>query len=162
MNRRHPKMVYFARCVDGTGPIKIGCSAWPRIRVKELSGIFKAKLELLAVVPGGFTGEHNVHLKFASDGLGREWFTASAELLVFIDQAKTTGKLPFPTDERREEIFAERYLAGETLQAIASDYGLTRERVRQVLRSHGVPSLGHRARPWPAWLTERIALRDAA
>jgi transposase len=46
--------------------------------------------------------------------------------------------------EQRQRVFAERYLAGETLQQIADDYGLTRERVRQVLRRIGVPSLGHR------------------
>jgi hypothetical protein len=34
---------------------------------------------------------------------------------------------------------AERYAAGATLAAIAADYGLTRERVRQILRRHGGP-----------------------
>ena len=45
--------------------------------------------------------------------------------------------------ERAAE-FRRRYEGGETLQQIADDHGLTRERVRQILRKIGVPSLGHR------------------
>lgn len=45
--------------------------------------------------------------------------------------------------ERNRE-FARRYLGGETLQAIGDDYGVTRERVRQILRAMGVDSLGRR------------------
>lgn len=37
------------------------------------------------------------------------------------------------TDPRAAEM-ANRYAAGETLAVIAADYGVTRERVRQILR----------------------------
>jgi hypothetical protein len=40
--------------------------------------------------------------------------------------------------ERREVIIAARYRAGETLQEISADYGITRERVRQILVSLNV------------------------
>lgn len=47
-------------------------------------------------------------------------------------------------DAQRAEEFSRRYLAGETLKAIGDDYGISRERVRQVLRKTDVPTLGHR------------------
>jgi transcriptional regulator with XRE-family HTH domain len=40
----------------------------------------------------------------------------------------------------RAEGMSARYEAGETLAAIAAYYGLTRERVRQILRKHGGPT----------------------
>ena len=48
------------------------------------------------------------------------------------------------SDPARAEEFKRRYLGGETLQQIAIDYGLTRERVRQILRKTNVATLGHR------------------
>jgi len=48
---------------------------------------------------------------------------------------------------RRAVEMAERYHKGDTLDAIGKDYGLTRERVRQILRQYGVESLGLRQRP---------------
>lgn len=47
-------------------------------------------------------------------------------------------------DPKRAAEFARRYIAGDTLEAIAKDYSVSRERVRQVLRKCGVPSLGLR------------------
>lgn len=44
--------------------------------------------------------------------------------------------------DKRDEFIAKLYRSGLTLQAIASRYGLTRERVRQILRRDGVPSMG--------------------
>jgi len=48
------------------------------------------------------------------------------------------------TNRQRIGTISARYAAGETLQAIAKDYGITRERVRQLLRKAGVPSAGWR------------------
>src|SRR5687768_4747766 len=39
-----------------------------------------------------------------------------------------------PRDEARAAEFRRRYLAGETLREIGDSHGITRERVRQVLR----------------------------
>lgn len=56
-------------------------------------------------------------------------------------------------DMARAAEFARRYLAGETMKAIADDWHLTRQRVQQILRETGVPSLGfrlgNRAKPRP-------------
>lgn len=63
--------------------------------------------------------------------------------------------------QARCDEFRRRYLAGETLQAIAADHGITRERVRQVLSKAGVPSLGyrdeHKRKPHPLTEAERRA-----
>ena len=45
-------------------------------------------------------------------------------------------------DEGRAKEMARLYQSGLTLQAIGVKYGLTRERVRQILRKSGVPSRG--------------------
>lgn len=152
------RVVYFLRREDGTGPIKIGCSTAPEWRATDMGYALKAKVVVLAAAPGDFFAEGNVHRKFAHlnepqkwavhrpypFGGANEWFSAAPELLAFVAEVARIGSLPLAPEEQRERIFATRYLAGETLQAIASDYGLSRERVRQVLRDIGVPSRGHR------------------
>lgn len=152
------KLIYFLRRTDGTGPIKIGCSAHPKGRATQLQSDHRATFEILAEAAGDFILERNLHLKFAalkteipqrSDratpiGGASEWFAAEPELLDFIEKVKRDGRITLPTTDCRERIFATRYQSGETLQQIANDFGITRERVRQVLRQTGVPSAGLR------------------
>jgi len=154
------RQVYFMRRVDGTGPIKIGCSDYPKSRAAQLSSDYGCAIEVLATVPGDFIDERNLHLKLAryrcAPPFGRqserktpvgghsEWFEPSPAVLAVLGEAVATKRVPLTKAERREKLFAERYLAGETLQQIADDYGITRERVRQILRRAGVPSLGMR------------------
>lgn len=152
------KQIYFLRRVDGTGPIKIGCSKRPEARCKQISSDAKAAMRILATAPGDYQDERCLHLKFAADrvkpewaksrpypfGGEKEWFAATPELLALAEKVASSGKLVFRLEDRRDLIFAKRYLNGDTLQAIASDYGLTRERVRQVLRKAGIASLGLR------------------
>lgn len=47
-------------------------------------------------------------------------------------------------DPKRAEKMAKLYREGATLADIGKQFGLTRERVRQILRKHGVESLGRR------------------
>jgi len=44
--------------------------------------------------------------------------------------------LEYPTQERNETIVA-RVTAGESLQAVANDYGVSRERIRQICKANG-------------------------
>lgn len=147
-------MIYFARLTSGEGPIKIGCSDYPLARVKQFASDVKMAFVVLAQAPGDFTTENNLHHKFAEDrtdppfeqvrdypvGGPREWFSPSPRLIAYIEIVKRTGKIHLMDHERREQIFGQRYLSGETLQSIAVDFGMTRERVRQVLNQHGYPS----------------------
>lgn len=152
-------VIYFAQRADGTGPIKIGVSAHLESRMRQMSSDYRASFTVLATAPGDYMLERNLHLKFAKHRVevrkrrkGREtvipgcneWFAACPEVIAFIAKVKRTGIIKLPKSDCRERIFAERYLAGETLEQIAADFDITRERVRQVLRSTGVPSLGYR------------------
>ncbi len=147
------QFIYFIRRADGEGPIKIGCSGWPQIRLLQLNCDHKADLCIIAVAPGDFATESNLHRKFGADrvvvslprrsytyGGQNEWYTATPALLTYIDHVKATGTIALDPAERRELVYRDRYLAGETLRSIGDSYGITRERVRQILHKHGYPS----------------------
>lgn len=140
------RYIYFAKCVDRPSPIKIGCSSGPAARVKQLGFDLAAEVSILAQAPGDFTLERNLHHKFRhlrADCPARqdrpnvpgrtEWFTPTDELLAFIERVNRTGRISLPQGERLELIFAARRRAGDTLRAIAADFGISHERVRQVL-----------------------------
>lgn len=170
------KRIYFMRRTDGTGPIKIGCSRYPEGRRKQIGSDTKADYVILAQAPGGYLLEGNLHFKFSAHrevpewagtrpypvGGSNEWFKPVRALLSLIEQVQRDGVIKLAPQECREQVYAQRYLAGETLQEIAADYGITRERVRQVLRQVGVPSLGQRSEickraARKRWLARRIA-----
>lgn len=138
-------VVYFVQRASG-GLIKIGCSAYLERRIAQIATDLKAELRILAAAPGNFRDEGRLHRQFAGIRREGEWFEATAELLAAVDHITRTGKLPPPLEEDREIVMAARYLGGETLQQIAADFDMTRERVRQILRRAGVPSLGMRER----------------
>lgn len=139
-------VVYFVRRADGTGPIKIGCSAYLENRVKSLCYTTQQELVVLATAPGSFREEGRLHRQFADARVDGEWFEPNAELMAAIAFVTANNRLPPVSEEDREVAMARRYLSGETLQEIADDFDVTRERVRQLLRKSGVPSLGFRAR----------------
>jgi hypothetical protein len=221
------KRVYFLRPVGQLGPVKIGCSKLPDLRLETLTTWSPVRLELICSVPGTHKDERTLHGMFRKHHVHGEWFGASKELLALIDHCALNGELPelpevvqFPrvrhvghkgravgkrepgelpahkmelarllrcqhesglpvtqigrehglsaptasryiraaggvikwpkktasgvADDARADEFRARYLAGETLQQIGDSHGLTRERVRQILRKINVGSLGHR------------------
>ena len=141
------KRVYFARLADGTGPIKIGCSEYIPARIRQIEIDMRAKIAVLAEAPGGFADERNLHIKFAADRAPRlslphrknqcfgatEWFHATPALLAYIEIVIEAGRIELADHERRELVFASRRRAGETLQAIGRDYGISRQRVHQII-----------------------------
>lgn len=80
---RRPR-VYFARCRGMVGPIKIGFTIAPEMRVKTLSTWAPFPVELIVSIPGGLELERRVHRRFAHLHSHREWFEAGADLLGFI------------------------------------------------------------------------------
>lgn len=143
----YARRIYFLQREDGARLIKIGCSAYPEGRRKQIQIDMKVAVRLLAETiktDSGFEHERSLHRRFHASRVWGEWFRPTAELLTVIAQVAATQALPQGAEDDRRCDMARRYLAGETLRAIGDDFGISRERVRQILRADGVPSLGHR------------------
>lgn len=86
------RYVYFLQPVDG-GPIKIGCSASPEGRLKQLTQWSPYPLQMLVKVPAGKVAEVYLHRRFAADLVHGEWFRPSIELMKLILTARSTGTI---------------------------------------------------------------------
>ncbi len=77
--------VYLVRAADG--PIKIGTATDPRSRLESLQTAHHEALELLAVIPGGYSLERLLHHHFAPNRIRGEWYVAEAlgELIALAD-----------------------------------------------------------------------------
>jgi hypothetical protein len=78
--------VYFARS-RRHDEIKIGFSTQVANRLYNLGNSRFTTMDFLGWVPGGPKVEREMHAKFATTSLGREWFAPSPELLDFIDKS---------------------------------------------------------------------------
>lgn len=160
----HKGYIYFMRRADGVGPIKIGCSRWPKERLSALTIWSPEPLEIVATVEGTFSDEKRLHNQFAAHRLHGEWFEAAGPVLAAMSRAATLGELPPAPANDRIVILTARYNAGDTLEAIAADFGVSRQRVEQLVRKAGLPPRGHRSiKRAPVWHNlERVrALADA-
>lgn len=88
------KRVYFLRPVGQLGPIKIGCSKLPELRLETLTVWSPTRLELICSVPGTHKDERTIHGMFERHHVHGEWFGASKELLALIDHCSLNGELP--------------------------------------------------------------------
>lgn len=75
------KQVYFMRPVGEAGPIKIGCSRYPEIRVREMMMWSPVTLEIILRIPGGHDLERNIHSCFVDAHDHNEWFRPTSRLL---------------------------------------------------------------------------------
>jgi hypothetical protein len=74
---------------DGkTGSVKIGCSRDPSMRLAELQRSTPNRLTLLVAVPGTMRQERALHRRFKTAQLAGEWFTATREILDWIEQVR--------------------------------------------------------------------------
>lgn len=117
------KKVYFARITNTAGPIKIGCSDAPRIRIRQLEVDMRADRANPPEMP-----KRSYPIGGAS-----EWFHPTESLLAYIADVASTGRIDLADTECRERIIAKRIKAGETLQAIGRELGISRQRVHQIL-----------------------------
>jgi hypothetical protein len=151
------KTIYFMRRRDGIGPIKIGCTKWPRERLYAIQIWSPYKLEVLAACEGDFRDERTIHAAFAAYRMEGEWFAAVPRLLDLVERVERCGSLPqefrappesvkpgWQRNPHQREI-VRRVQSGETYQSIATDYGLSRQRVHQIARRAGCAKNGRAA-----------------
>lgn len=84
--RTHEKLgwIYFVQGDDG-GPIKIGFSVRPELRVSEIQGGYPfGGLRVVGLKFGHISEERRLHKNFATDRLFGEWFRPSLGVLAEI------------------------------------------------------------------------------
>jgi len=84
-------MIYFIQNTN-TNLIKIGYSALPRKRLKQLQLSHIDKLKILLTIKGSYSEEGKVHKKFAHLRVNGEWFRPEKELVDFITNSITSRK----------------------------------------------------------------------
>ncbi len=135
--------IYFMRRADGVGPVKIGCSKVPAERLAIFANWSPEPLEIITIVQGTFNDERRIHRQFEEYRLHSEWFEAAPPVLAMVAHAARSGVLPpAPASDRTARIKA-MYAAGETLDAIAAEFGVSRQRIEQIARKEGLPPRGH-------------------
>lgn len=87
------RRVYFLRPVGLQGPIKIGISAHPRVRLGTFLAWSPLRLELITEIPGDLALERAIHDCFADAHSHAEWFHPTPRLLAFIADLQA-GKAP--------------------------------------------------------------------
>lgn len=78
--------VYFMRPIGMEGPVKIGYSKEPRLRLQSYNYVSPWPLEIAAQVPAEPALEYAFHARFIAQHTHHEWFAASAELSETIRQ----------------------------------------------------------------------------
>ncbi len=86
------QVVYFIGA--SSGPIKIGISVHPRVRLASLQTSHHDKLSILATCDGGAARERSYHALFAARRLHGEWFERAPEILAEIERISS----PRPCD----------------------------------------------------------------
>jgi hypothetical protein len=81
-----PGSVYFIRPVGAEGPVKIGCSSYPDVRLLTFENWSPVPLEIAAQTEGNFTLEKRFHNHFKHLHERGEWFRADPELSAAIEQ----------------------------------------------------------------------------
>jgi len=80
--------IYFLRPAGEDGPIKIGCSFDPYIRLGQYVSWSPYPLEIILTIPGTMALEKNIHECFCDTHSHGEWFHASPRLLEAIEGLK--------------------------------------------------------------------------
>lgn len=78
-------MIYFIKPVGMRGPIKIGCSHAPQIRLGQHNAVSPIPLEIVAVTEGNLGLEAAIHSCFRDLHSHGEWFFAGDRLVSAVD-----------------------------------------------------------------------------
>src|ERR1044072_1869526 len=98
--------VYFIRPKGKAGPIKVGHSTFPPVRLISLQAWSYEELEIVSQIEGYRRLERDIHERFAKYQIRGEWFDAAPELIALaegirdgrplaelVDLSIVTGKL---------------------------------------------------------------------
>lgn len=91
MRRQYPTLVYFIKPAGLDGPIKIGSSKRPAIRVIDLAAWSPWPLQLIGAVHGSTEDERFLHKCFADCHSHREWFHSTPHLRETIQKILEQG-----------------------------------------------------------------------
>lgn len=80
--------IYFIQAGGSDGPIKIGVSNAPHLRLAELQTGMPNELVLLATRHGNNRAEKELHQRFAADRIRGEWFRPSAAVLAAVEESR--------------------------------------------------------------------------
>lgn len=87
----HPSIVYFLQN-PATNEIKIGVTINLPRRKAEIERDEMTALNLLATMPGDWALEQQIHFRFDSFRIRREWFSPAPPILEFISQIRTEAR----------------------------------------------------------------------
>jgi hypothetical protein len=71
------QQIYIMRPIGMPGPIKVGCSCWPKDRLEVVAQWSPFPLEIIAIFPGTFKTERAIHDYLLPSRSHKEWFHAS-------------------------------------------------------------------------------------
>lgn len=91
-----PTPIYFIQSGD-VGPIKIGVSASPEMRLASMQTGNPETLHLRLTVKHALHGERAYHRLFREFRIRGEWFQPSSDLLLFIDGSTRWPRLSLPS-----------------------------------------------------------------
>ncbi len=85
--------IYFLRPVGMNGPVKIGTSQTPGLRLDTYTAWSPLPLEIAVTIPGSLDLERNIHECLADLHSHGEWFKADARLDAVIDGLKSGKRI---------------------------------------------------------------------
>lgn len=83
--------IYFFKPVGRKGPIKVGCSEAPKLRLETFAAWSPVPLVFIGMVPGTLKDEQFLHRCFADSHSHGEWFQATSEVVDAIERILAAG-----------------------------------------------------------------------
>jgi len=141
MSTMPKSFVYFIQAGDENGPVKIGCSENPRMRLADLQTAHYEQLVLLGVLPGTLDLERELH-RLAKDSFIRgEWYRPSPVVMMLIAQSQHIDETPILSRSKppRKQIDLnnnpDRNIINELSNALSNpDPDLAAEHIKNILQ----------------------------